>query len=630
MTRIGKPTLHFALLMTCLFYLWFFGVTNLKGTPIANDEFNTIARIRHISLNQPYSIPDTLDKLSTISPDHGPLYFLLMNLWQRIAGADLFSMRLPSVFFGLLALATAYRIALLGGRVGAGLTGVILLCLLSFFLYYTHTARMYTLLALVAGWIVWSYWQVCRSRPPVRRWKWLLLFVSCAAITYIHYSGVMLLGAIALYHLVFVKKCQRWWRIALVVSAAVLLFIPWLPVVIEGLAKSSVLSDTRLLPLESLAAGFSIYSNGIVILPVVVSALILRYRKRISPAEQYILLVTLFAVLLVLLLNEITPVLVEMRLRYLTFIALPAAGALALGLQFLPGWKKLRIAFFCIWVVASFTFARSSAFNVYTNRRALREDKLAHYQAFQYDLRHVPGYGQLIISFHPQAPIVWKTIEYYRAILDRWKYVVHITYDQAGKLRVESGIPPRTDLEGIALNNDGIWVIHNPLQTDLSSMDVYNSWFLQHFKPCKRFVEEANNVIQFYLKRSLPCGLVYAELPFAILYDNGTELSNLVVEKTQDALNVYFWWHRILQNEFSFSLQVFDRQSNKVTSKDAVIWREPLDVHSLDIRSLHEGEYTLKLIVYDFESHVSQPGVITGTHERFERAVEIARFSVGD
>ena len=105
---------------------------------------------------------------------------------------------------------------------------------------------------------------------------------------------------------------------------------------------------------------------------------------------------------------------------------------------------------------------------------------------------------------------MWKTIEYYRAILDNWKYIVHITYDEAGELLVQSGIPARLTRQDIVADSDGIWVIHNPQQTDLSSMDVYESWFLDHFKPCKRFIDKADLVIEFYLKRSLPCGLAFA------------------------------------------------------------------------------------------------------------------------
>ena len=628
MTRIGKPPPHFAFLLLCLFFLWSFGVTSLKRYPIANDEFNTLARIRDISQDRLYSIPRTLENLAAISPDHGPLYFLLMNTWSRIGGADLFALRLPSVFFGLLALAVAYRIALLGGRPSAGLSAVVYLGLLSFFLYYTHIARMYTLLALVAGLLVWSYWQASRGGAPARLWIWLLLFVSSAALIYIHYSGLFLLGAIAMYHLAFARKRRRWWLVSALMTAAALLFVPWLPVLIDGLTRSTVLLETRLSLVASTGAAFTIFSNGIVILPIAIASLIIRYRKRLNAAERYLLLVTAFALLLVLLLNEITPLLIESRLRYLTFIALPAAGALTLGLRFLPGWRRIRLGLFCIWALASFAFARSDYFNVVTNRQTLREDKLVHYQSFLYDLRDLPGYGQLILSFHPQAPVVWKTAEYYRAVLDKWKYIVHITYDEQGELLVQSGIPPRYTLDDIASGSDGIWVIHNPQQTDLQALDVYANWFLERYKPCKRFVETADNVIEFYLRRSLPCSLAFAVRPLAIHYDNGMRLENLVVEKSPDQLSVYFWWDEILPSEYSFSLQVFDQDSNRVTGSDAVIYRAPLDAQSLDITTLPAGEYTLQLIVYDYETGDSQAGLIMDRRRRFERQVEIARFTL--
>ena len=242
-------------------------------------------------------------------------------------------------------MAAVYRISLLGGRQEAGLAALAFLGFLSFFLYYTQIARMYTLLALVAGGIVWSYWKASRGGAPA--WIWRLLFVTVAAAlpTYIT-PAWLLLGAVALYHLFFAPKDRRWWRITLLMSAALLLFIPWLPVVFDGMAKSSVLTERRLLLLESLGAGFAIFSNGIVILPLAAGTLLARYRKRLNPPERYIALVTLFALIVVLLLNEITPVLVESRLRYLTFIAAPAASVIACAFCFSPGWKRLRIVWF--------------------------------------------------------------------------------------------------------------------------------------------------------------------------------------------------------------------------------------------------------------------------------------------
>lgn len=630
MTRIGGSKTGFALLLLCLFYLWFYGIANLKGLPIGNDEFNTLARIRQIDRNQPISIVETLDKLAAISPDHGPLYFVLMNLWQRVAGADLFSLRLPSVFFGLLALATGYRIARLDGDESDGLAAVMLLAFLSFFLYYTHTARMYTLLALAAGCVVWSYWKACDSRSKPRPAIWLLLFVSVALINYIHYSGAILLAAIGSYHLLFARRGRRWWRIAALMSLAALMFVFWLPVAIEGTASSSVLSETRLSAPAALGAGLAVFANGIVVLPVIAFALIARYRKRLMPAQRYVLLVLTFAVIVMLALNEITPLLVESRLRYLTFLAAPAAVALAYGLRFAPFWKPVFIILPFAWIAASFAFSRSGAFNIYTNRQALREDKSAHYQAFRYDLNDLRAYDQLIISFHQAAPAVWKTLEYYRAILDNWHYVVHLSYDENGQLLVQSGIPPRLSLEDIAENFYSVYAIHNPSQTDLNALAVYSGWFLERYRSCKRYVDQPNNVIELYLQRRIPCGLLLAEDPLAIRYDNGMALANVEVESSGDALDVFFWWDEIHASEYAYSLQAFDQDANKALNADDVIWREPFDARSLDISALPAGDYTLKLIVYDFETGDSQPGLFTGSDQRFEREAEIARFSTGE
>ncbi len=628
MTRNGKFGRQFALLLICLFWLWFHGVSHLKRLPIANDEVNTVARIRHLGLDQPFSLAETLDKLAGISPDHGPLYFALLNLWQRVAGGDLFAMRLPSVFFGMLSLAVAWRVARLGGGGWASLTAVALLAFQPFFLYYAHTARMYTLLALTAGGMVWSYWRASAARAKPKPGLWLLLFVSSAAITYIHYAGVILLAAAGLHHLAFAEKGARWWRVAAVMLGAGLSFVGWLPVALEGMTASSVLTETRLSWHGALGAGFAVFANGIVILPVIASVLILRYRKRLKRAQRYILLVLGFALLALLALNEFTPLLVESRLRYLTFIAAPAAAALAWGLEFLLARKPLRIVFVCLWIGAAVAFAHSSAFEVYTNRRALDEDQLVQYQAFKYDLRGVPGYDQLIISFHQGAPAVWKAIEYYRHILDDWKSVAHFTYDAAGQLRIESGDPAEATLADIAAGNDGLWTIHNPAQTDLAAMAVYSDWFLAHYRPCKRFVDAPDKVIEFALRRGIPCELVFAEEPLALRYDNGMELDNVLVEASAAALDVYFWWRAILPGEFSFSLQVYDQAASRALGEDAVISRAPLDARRLDIAALPPGDYSLQLIVYDFATGQSLAGAISGTGERVEREVEIARFSV--
>ena len=102
----------------------------------------------------------------------------------------------------------------------------------------------------------------------------------------------------------------------------------------------------------------------------------------------------------------------------------------------------------------------------------------------------------------------------------------------------------------------------------------------------------------------------------------------MIVEQETDLLKVYFRWLKTHDEMYSFTLQVFDTKANKVQQDDRVISGEPVDVMKLDITSLPAGEYAVELIVYDFESKASQPGVLVDGAVRFEREVEIARLSV--
>ena len=59
-----------------------------------------------------------------------------------------------------------------------------------------------------------------------------------------------------------------------------------------------------------------------------------------------------------------------------------------------------------------------------------------------------------------------------------------------------------------------------------------------------------------------------------------------------------------------------------------MIYDELLTVHEIDVTSLRPGAYTVQLIVYEFESGVSQSGTIVDTGERFDRTLEIAQIEL--
>ena len=630
MRKSNNPRVELAIAVLCLLTFFSIGVGNLKRFPIGNDEFNSWNHLQDEKYGTPHNIEETIRSVISNSEQHGPVYFVVLNLWQSLVGADLFSLRLLSLFFGLLVIALTYRLAASIRDQELGLIAILIIGFLAYQLYYGQLARMYTLLPLTSGWVLWSYWKVVHSAKTSSRWTRLSLLTSAALILYVHYFGIMILAAIGIYHLVVVEKTRRWLQVSLVMVIAGLLFLPWLPVAIEGFPGRPHVADTRLPLFGSLLLVLRIYSNGLIFIPLAAAALVAVLFRRLNTGEKFIIFVTSCILILTLSANEIAPIFDERQMRYMTVFAVPFSCALAIGLRLMPGWRVLRFPLLILWIASFLAFYSSESLLVYTNRRTQNLDKVPLYQDFIYESASLPGHNELILSFHPDTQItVPKIFRYYRSMLSKWSHLVHISYDEEYELVIQSGLSTFASVDAIAANANGIWVIHNPQQTDLQTMVVFTEWFMQHFQPCMRFLDKANSVVEYYLRSDVPCDLVTSESPLGIRYDNGTVLGNALVAQSPDELTVYVRWLQTLDEKYSFTLQVFDSQAEKVLQIDRVISGEPVDIVSLDISSLPAGEYSAKLIVYDFETNASQPGIVVESQQRFEREFEIARLTIG-
>ncbi len=636
MKRLDRSFAHYFVVAACLSFLYVTGLSNLKASPIKPfSEFNTLYRVYDSPLGPSLSLAGTLERLIAQSSDHGPLYFLLLNLWDDIVGRDLFTYRLLSVLFGLIAIAFVYRLSLLTRDSDTALYAVFITAFMAFFVHYTYEVRMYSLLALVSAVAAWSYWKIVSVTGPVRWWYWLSLTISASASVYVHYFGLIMVAAIGVYHLLFVKKDRRWFQVCLALFVAGILFSPWLPVVGKAIAQrpAKVAGDSRLLFFPAVQALAGIFTNGLsLIVLVVVATVVLKFRQ-LGKAQGYLLFLACLIFSLMILGNEISPLLIARRLRYTIVLAIPWACAISIGLSLMPYQRWARLAFVVAWIVAFVAYRHSEDLALYTNRLTQSYDQIPHYQEFLYESHDLPGHNELIMSFHPNAfdatDNQWnKTLSYYRTLLTRWDHIVHVSYDD-GELLIQSRLSTYATLEAIAENSNGIWVIHNPQQTGLSAMPVYTDWLTQHFKPCKRYLEKTYSVIEYYANVAFPCELITDADPFAIDYEGGTKLANYKVKQTAEQLTVYLWWGQTIEKAYSLSLQIFDQNANKVRALDTIISGEPLDLYALDISSLSEGDYRVVLIVYDFLTQKSQPGFIVNEQQRFEREIELARISNG-
>ena len=235
--------------------------------------------------------------------------------------------------------------------------------------------------------------------------------------------------------------------------------------------------------------------------------------------------------------------------------------------------------------------------------------------------------NQTILSWHKEA-MDEKLLRYFDTVADGWKSLVIVSPEAGQGIRVQSANPALTSLDAIAESNSIIWLVQDSQAADRRQWQRFQDAFEEHFKFCRR-IEAANNALYlFAIKREFPCALVDANSARAVRYDSGLELAERLTEADKDQIRLYLWWSNPLDGGYAYSIQVFDEREIKVWQRDFVIGAEPLKMHSIDLREFGRGRYSARLIVYDYETKQSQPGVLESTGQSFQRELEIARFTV--
>ena len=111
-------------------------------------------------------------------------------------------------------------------------------------------------------------------------------------------------------------------------------------------------------------------------------------------------------------------------------------------------------------------------------------------------------------------------------------------------------------------------------------------------------------------------------------YDNGIRLHNFGLDINSEQVTFYLAWTTELDHSFSFSIQIINAQGERVLQYDNVVERQPVSVQRVDVSSLVGGEYTVFLIVYDFDTGQTEGGTVQSTQGRFERQLEVAKIKI--
>lgn len=231
-----------------------------------------------------------------------PLYHLLIIGWAGVMGWSEFSLRVLSLFIGLIGIAFVYRLGCEAKSPRTGILFALLAVTSPFYLNYFSEARAYTLYFTLTTASLWLYWRIPSLQKMTRLYGFVFV-LTLAALFYTHYVGLATGGALGIYHLLFARKDPRWrlhWNKTLfLLLLSLAAFSPWLLIAIISTLRES--AEARGMDAPDVIY-WSLYgfSNGLLPYGIVMLGLsIWRLRGRVVNFAWVVLVITLLIALAV-------------------------------------------------------------------------------------------------------------------------------------------------------------------------------------------------------------------------------------------------------------------------------------------------------------------------------------------
>ena len=265
--------------------------------PPTSDEFYSMYNAGWL-VNGPYSPVEVIRSLQTYSSNHTPGYFLLLSVWGSLTTTDVAIGRVLAIFCALLSFAMAYRLARDFVAPAAGFFMIVILASNAFYAFYIPHVKMYPMLLLAAGASLWMYLRLTYQLRATRRTDFLALLAAVYLMLNVHVFSVTFLVMLGIHHLLVVPKNRRWWEVSAVIAAAVLLFSPYLTVLLtSGLELTrSHWGEEGVDAWQAIVTWLTVLTNGFPLLLLLISliCLLVGIARKSLVFKPYFLLVLPF------------------------------------------------------------------------------------------------------------------------------------------------------------------------------------------------------------------------------------------------------------------------------------------------------------------------------------------------
>jgi len=212
-----------------------------------------------LDIDKKDSIFNCVGNIAVYDAQHAPLYYILLNVWCRLFGGSIWTIRFLSVIFGILMLPLMYMLAmeLFSDRTVAYVS-LILLSLCPFHVLYAQEAKMYSLWAFT---VLFSNIFLLRAARINSVKTWACYSISLILGMYSHIFFVFVIMSHVLYIVLFEKGKrdmlrQRFGKALMGAGAA---FLPWIYAMFVSYNPVHAAAWTsETLPLRALLKGWMI------------------------------------------------------------------------------------------------------------------------------------------------------------------------------------------------------------------------------------------------------------------------------------------------------------------------------------------------------------------------------------
>lgn len=550
-----------------------------------------------------FSPAEVLSSLAQESPDHVPLYFVLGSQWARLVGWSQVAIRYLSLLFGLLLLASVYRLATDLDNPFTGLVAAFLVSTCAMITLFTHEIRMYTLLAWLATAHTWLYWRLQSDFRRSRGTK-ISFVVTAILLPYIHVFSVFFFLGLAAQHLIFAERSRRWRGIFAGWGLAGLTFLPYVPafaVGFIGVTGSERVAEKALPTPEVVELLAHLLVNDVVALwlPIVILAgLALRRRRR-----PFTRLLVMAAVILgaIIGLNAVFDIINITRFRYFV-IALPFFHiALAMMLAADRRVRVVLVVFLLLWAFGAVQIWRQAEHWQFAGRNTLLMKHPPLHRLAEALMNKTRPHDH-VLGFAGSPMVGWRykhgatTAEYY---LD---YQLGISGDFVNtRLR---GDELRADTLERSGNHPYLLFTYDPLDKPYIFDDVFQV-MQNEYKACETLVDQPAVLAQRYVDPALACDRAYEP----IHYDNGIKIVDKYGEydSERQRVRVVTGWEVADEAQldlYNVSIQIITsewRQARQYGDRDRHLHNDVLKWYAAEMTTagLPPAEYRVVVILYD-------------------------------